>query len=100
MAEGKFLFNVGDCLRVVQKDKEKHWECIKCHYDYGPVSEDVKMNSMMRERPITELSPWNRYGWVEKAVVREFYCPKCAQMIAVDVQLKGDPITKEMSLDL
>ena len=37
------------------------------------------------------LSPWNRFGLGAEIAVREYLCPSCAHLFAVEVRKKGDP---------
>ena len=36
------------------------------------------------------LSPWNRFGLVDEMTVREYLCPSCANLFAVEVRKVGD----------
>jgi hypothetical protein len=41
---------------------------------------------------MTDLSSWNRFGLIDEIRVREFCCPSCAHLVAVQVAKKDDPI--------
>lgn len=93
------LMPLGDHMRVVALGGQRLIQCSTCDYIYGPVTEDPKRHSMMRELPIHEISSLNRYGDIDNIVIREFFCPKCASMIAVNVQQRRDPILWETHLE-
>jgi N-methylhydantoinase B len=78
---------VGDGLR-----------CSVCHHRFGDYSVDYKLASLMRELPITATSPLNRLGLVDRVVLREFCCPACGTAVAVDVQLREEPVLEESAL--
>jgi acetone carboxylase gamma subunit len=44
------------------------------------------------------LSHWNRFGDAGEIVVREFCCPDCAHMIAVEVRKTGDSVLYDTKL--
>jgi N-methylhydantoinase B len=78
---------VGDGLR-----------CSICHHRFGALSTDYKLASLMRELPITYASPLNRLGLIDQVVLREFCCPRCGTALAVDVQLRDEPVLAESAL--
>ncbi|CAB4865302.1 unannotated protein [freshwater metagenome] len=86
-----FVFRAGDDGWSVH--------CSACDHRYGPADADPKLGAVLRERSITDLSPLNAAGFVDRIVAREFYCPSCALLIAVNVQQVGDPIMLEWRLD-
>lgn len=65
---------------------------------YGPASEDPKLGAVMAERRMDELSSLNSSGMIDRIVIREFYCPGCGLMMAVNIQETGDPIRAELIL--
>lgn len=89
---------VGRALVVGLSEGESVFACAGCHYVYGPTGADPKSRALMRERSIAEMSPWNRYGATEDFVVRQFYCPRCARMMGVEMRLRTDPILADTVL--
>ena len=53
----------------------------------------------MREVRMDTYSRWNRYGLMDGVVVREFCCPGCAHLLAVEVRKKGDPVLYDTRLE-
>lgn len=92
------LMPMGNAVEVIRVDDVPLTRCTRCRHVYGPAWEDPKVFAVMREAPITELSPLNRYGLVDTIVVRQFYCPRCATVFTVNVQRRGDPILIEFRL--
>jgi N-methylhydantoinase B len=78
---------VGDALR-----------CSICHHRFGDYTSDYKRASLMRELPITYTSPLNGLGLVDEVILREYCCPGCGTAVAVDVQLREEPVLEESSL--
>jgi N-methylhydantoinase B len=72
--------------------------CSVCHHRFGDYTADYKLASLMRELPITDASPLNRLGLVDRVVLREFCCPGCGTAVAVDVQLRDEPVLDESRL--
>jgi N-methylhydantoinase B len=72
--------------------------CSVCHHRFGDYGTDYKRASLMRELPITYTSPLNARGLVDRIVLREFCCPGCGTAVAVDVQLRDEPVLDESSL--
>ncbi len=91
---------VGDAF-VFRADGAGTWSvhCAACEHRYGDADRDPKLGAVLRERSIADLSPLNAEGFTERLVAREFYCPGCALLIAVNVQQQGDPIMLEWALD-
>ena len=71
---------------------------MSCDHPLSEVTEDPKSGALWREIPMATYSDWNRYGSAETVRVREFCCPSCAHLIAVQVALKDDPIMLDQFL--
>lgn len=97
----KVVLHIGEAINVVRRDGELFFECSKCGHSYGSKEMgDPKRESIMREVSIGDLNSWNKYGWVDEFVVREFYCPKCGVMIAANMQRKEEDIMMDYNLNL
>jgi N-methylhydantoinase B/oxoprolinase/acetone carboxylase alpha subunit len=72
--------------------------CRGCGAVLGEGSGDPKRGSVMRERTITVASPWNRFGDVEDVELREFACPSCGRLGAVQVRRRDDPMLFDVSM--
>jgi acetone carboxylase gamma subunit len=92
------LHPVSDSVEAVEAGGERSLRCSLCHYRYGPYAHDHKRSALVRERPLTDVSPHNR-RCDDEFVLREFYCPGCGTALAADVQLRGDPILDETRLE-
>ena len=90
---------VGDAF-VLRRDDDGalQVDCAECGHQYGPASRDPKVDAVMEERSIADLSPLNAVGMVERLVARHYYCPSCALLFAVNVQQHGDPVMLEWRL--
>ncbi|MGH2930869.1 MAG: hydantoinase B/oxoprolinase family protein, partial [Solirubrobacteraceae bacterium] len=95
---GTVLHPVGDTVEAVEHDGERSLRCTVCGYRFGPYDHDHKRSAVMRELPLTAISPHNALCLPE-IVLREFYCPGCGTAIAVDVQRSGDEILDETRLE-
>lgn len=94
------LMPMGEAIEVIQAGSVPVTRCRYCRHTYGPAWEDPKVFAVMREVPMAELRPLNRYGLVDEIVIRQFYCPGCAAMFTVNVQRRGDPMLVEFRLAL
>lgn len=94
---GEVLHPVGDAVEAVLAGGERSLRCTVCHYNYGPYEHDHKRSAVMRERPLTAITPHNDRCRPEFKL-REFYCPGCGTAVAVDVQRSDEPILDETRL--
>lgn len=75
--------------------------CGACGFDLGPVDENFKDRTEMRERPVTQIAP--EFGVSEvaisaKVVFREFLCPQCGLRIDTEIARLGDPVLSDLLL--
>ena len=94
---GRVLHPVSDTVEAVELDGKRSLRCTVCQYRFGDYEHDHKRSAVMRELPLTAISPDNRLCLPE-FVVREFYCPGCATSLAADVQRREEPILDECQL--
>jgi N-methylhydantoinase B len=94
---GTVLHPVSDSVEAVESGGTRSLRCSICHYRLGPYDHDHKRSTLMRERPLTDISQHNALC-LEEFVLREFYCPGCGTALAADVQLRDDPIIDESRL--
>ena len=95
------VMRIGEAISVVRQHRELLFECASCGYVYGSTEMgDPKKEALMREVSIGDLNSWNKFGWVDEFVIREFYCPKCGVMIAANMQRKNEDIMMDYSLNL
>lgn len=72
--------------------------CAKCGYSYGSAKDDWKQRCVMQEAGIETASSLNVYGKLDEFVLREYYCPGCALMVAADVQRRAEPWRQDWRL--
>src|SRR5205814_1230898 len=95
--DAEVLHPVSDTVEAVEHGGERSLRCTVCHYRFGSYGEDHKRAAVVHEVPLRDASPVNgRCG--EEFVLREFCCPGCATLVAVDVQKQDDPIVDESAL--
>jgi len=91
---GTVRHQVADTVEAV----DDSLRCTVCHHLFGGYDVDYKLASLMRELPITATGPLNELGLVDRVVLREYCCPGCGTAVAVDVQLREEPVLDESSL--
>jgi N-methylhydantoinase B len=94
---GTVLHPVSDTVEAVEADGERSLRCTVCHHRFGGYEEDHKRGAVMRELPLTAISPHN-FLCLPEFKLREFYCPGCGTAIASDVQRSDEPILDEATL--
>jgi N-methylhydantoinase B len=94
---GAVLHQVADTIEAVEVDGARSLRCTECHHRFGAYDEDHKQGTLMRELPITATSALNETGRVDEIVLREFACPGCGTAVAMDVQLRDEPVLAESS---
>jgi hypothetical protein len=91
---GTVLHPVSDAVEAVEVDGQRSLRCTVCHYRYGPYGHDHKRSALMRELPLTAVSPRNG-RCLERFVAREYSCPGCGTAVAVDIQDRDEPFIEE-----
>ena len=94
---GEVLHPVSDTVEAVDVGGTRSLRCTVCHYRFGDYGDDHKRAAVVRELPLNGVSPVNRLCG-DEFVLREFYCPGCATLVACDVQKRDDPILDESRL--
>lgn len=89
---------IGEALDLVWAQGKAYYACRKCGQRLCGADQDPKSGALAREVKMADLSRWNRYCPADEAVVREFCCPGCAHLIAVEVRKKGDPVLYDTEL--
>ena len=95
---GVFAQSIGSALDLVDTGAGPRYVCHHCNSTICGENEDPKSGSLARLVKMENLSHWNGYGLVDEIVVREFCCPKCAHLIAVEVRRKDDPVLYDTCL--
>jgi N-methylhydantoinase B len=95
---GKVIGRVADTVEIVEDDVRRSLRCSECQHRFGEVTCDYKLASLTRDLPLTALSELNATGLTDTVVVREFCCPGCGTLVAMDVQLRDEPVMDEAQL--
>jgi N-methylhydantoinase B len=82
---------VGDAVALVVTESGPTWLCQRCHWAVGPAQEDFRRYAVSRVVKMETYSPWNRFGWADLFVMREFCCPGCGLLFDVQPRRKKDP---------
>ena len=90
--------HAGQAMRIVSWRGREWYTCKSCDHPLSELAEDPKTGALWREVPMAIYSDWNRFGAAEAVRVREFCCPSCAHLIAVQVALEDDPIMLDQFL--
>ena len=99
-AAGRPLGRIGVALDILGGDGTACFACRHCGAALAPARADPKTGALVREVAIAGLSPWNRYAPPTEIVAREFCCPSCGHLIAVEVRKRSDPILFDTELAL
>ena len=89
---------VGMAFDVVDTGNGRHFACAECGRGVSGLSRDPKTGTVERRVRIDTASPWNRYGLTDQVEIREYACPACAHLFAVDVRLRDEPPLLDTSL--
>ncbi|MFT4210812.1 MAG: hydantoinase B/oxoprolinase family protein [Microbacterium sp.] len=93
-ADARLLTEV---VEQVGADDRLELRCTQCGEHLGNGDEDYKAAGAMREIPARAANPHNRFV-SDEVVLREFSCPGCGTLLAVDVQKKREPVLPESRL--
>jgi acetone carboxylase gamma subunit len=82
----------GDGVFVLRREEPFGWQvhCAECDHRYGPAARDPKLGALVRETAAPGPAA---------PLTREFFCPGCALLIALDVQQAGDPLLLAWRVD-
>ena len=97
---GAALVRIADALEIVPIAGAAWHVCRECGHPVAPGAADPKTGALVRAVPMEILSPWNRFGLVDEIAVREYLCPSCAHLFAVEVRKAGDPPLRDTALAL
>jgi N-methylhydantoinase B len=89
---------VGAAAQIIASGGLRLFACQRCEHVLSPADANPKTGSLSRDVPMEVLSAWNRYGLTGEIRVREFCCPACGHLLAVEVAPKEDPILFDISL--
>jgi N-methylhydantoinase B len=100
---GKVVARITDNLEVRKENGSLHTACAKCAADLGPVRENYKDHAVRADNEITAANPnvgdWRRYI-DERPVFRQFFCPGCGALLENEIAREGDPVLRDVELDM
>jgi N-methylhydantoinase B len=88
---------VADTVEAVAHGGARSLRCTVCHHRFCSYEQDHKRHALMREIPLTALSPHNRLC-LDRFVAREYCCPGCGTQLAMDIQDRAEPAIDESVL--
>ena len=101
---GKLLSEVSPNLGVRAaggKRRAKHWCCLGCATDLGPLEANYKLGCARLDAPIETANPnigdWRRYI-DDEPVFRQFFCPRCGRLIENEIARIDDPLLEDIRL--
>lgn len=86
---------VNGYLSLVEADHVSYFRC-RCGEFLAPGSDNYKDYLCWAEVPCSTVGPYTTSA--PQFFLREFYCPRCYTLLAVDVVEKGERISKEVEL--
>ena len=87
---------MGEYLVVDASGKKPIIRCRKCEHPFCPATENYKNYCRVSENPLTKAG--SGYAKTKRFILREFYCPKCATMLVVEMCLKDEPFVFDAQL--
>jgi acetone carboxylase gamma subunit len=87
---------MGEYLVIDDVSGKPMVRCRKCEYVFCSPKENYKNYCLVSENPLTKAGP--QYAKTERFILREFYCPKCATMLDVEMCLKDSPFVFDAQL--
>ena len=95
---------VGDDIGIAVSPSGSVWVCNECRGVLGPAAENYKDYAAMRGRNPHEIDPVlyaNPQDFCDDEIVlREFFCPGCGGLLALEIAKVEDPPLLELRLDL
>lgn len=92
------LFPVSDTAEAVELAGTMSVRCTQCHADLGGYGADIRDALVTRERQLSRLSRLNASAPDVGVVAREYCCPGCGILMAVDVQRSSEPLLPDTVL--
>jgi N-methylhydantoinase B len=90
-AGGEVMHPVADTVEAARVDGEELIRCTECSTRLGGYAEDYKARTLWREQPFVALTPLNEVAPETSLRAREYCCPGCGTLLAVDISAVGEP---------
>ncbi|MFT3864277.1 MAG: hydantoinase B/oxoprolinase family protein [Solirubrobacterales bacterium] len=91
VAGGEPIHPVADTVEAMRVDGEALIRCTVCATRLGGYEDDYKAATLWRERPFTALGELNAVAPRTPLRAREYCCPGCGTLLAVDIGAVGEP---------
>lgn len=82
---------MNEYLEIDDTSGQEMIQCRKCKHVFCPVTENFKNSTLVSENSLDKAGPATFYRPSDRFILREFYCPKCAGLLDVEMALKEDP---------
>jgi acetone carboxylase gamma subunit len=82
---------MNEYLEIDDTSGQEMIQCNKCKNVFCPVTENFKDFALVSENSLDKAGPGTFFRPSERFTLREFYCPKCAVLLDVEIALKEDP---------
>lgn len=92
---GEVLHPASDAIEAVSVDGARVLRCVGCHRSLGAYEGDYRQATVLRELPLTWITPLNR-DCRDDYVLREFCCLGCGVSLATDVQHRDEPVLEDL----
>jgi acetone carboxylase gamma subunit len=90
---------IGRYLEIKKEKGEDVITCSKCGFILGPVHGNYKEHAVHKEEPLQKAGAHFPPQEETRFVLHEYYCPNCAIMLEVDINLAGEPALWDIQLD-
>lgn len=94
---------IGDALEAVRIEGAPVIRCTRCGHVYGPASANHKLAARLERSSVTEVpgvGDPQRYALDEELELRRYYCPGCSVQIEAELARPGEPVPRDVELDL
>lgn len=92
---GRVLHPISDTVEAVEVNGGRSMRCTVCQQHLGDYGGDHKRAGLVRDLPLTAITPHNDLCRTDDFVAREFSCPECGTAFALDIQLRTDEVMME-----
>lgn len=92
MATVQFTF--GEYLQVMVEGGDRRFRCGRCEHDLGPVSDNYKLHTLMREGSLEEAGPLvgdPKRFIDDEMVFRQYFCPGCVTLLENEINRASEP---------